>query len=127
MIIKLKFFNEKNFTKKIISLAKTKLKFECVIPYIDRKITNKWSNTTGRAHGNGALFGFEYAWNSIKGFIRINYIDIQESKRHDLWLTEWTEMNDSLKTSDIIVGALYRIYSVVALKSFSLNSCIYKV
>ncbi|MGQ9843069.1 MAG: hypothetical protein ACUVRK_05830 [Spirochaetota bacterium] len=161
----------------------SKLKFECVIPYIVRKIKNKWSNTTGMAHGikeagaaylysfapsldsitsvaitfptgdpkkedemriihlgnrsrsyfinqsfsytvhqtplrfygsilavlyetasietvlsdkidrgnvYGALFGFEYAWDSIKGFIRINYIDIQESKSHDLWLPEWT-------------------------------------
>lgn len=197
----------------------SKLKFECVIPYIDREIKNKGDNTTGGAHGIGdikvgaaylhpftpsldsitsvaitfptgnpkkedemliiplgngsrsysinqsfsysvpqtplrlyssilavlyetasiemvlydkidrgnvyeALFGFEYAWDSIKGFIRINYIDVQESKSHVLWLTEWTEMNDSLKTSDIIVGALYRIYSVVALKA-SLSILVY--
>jgi len=190
----------------------SKLKFECVIPYIDREIKNKWSNTTGKAHGigdikvgaaylypftpsldsitsiavtfptgdpkkedemliiplgngsrsysinqsfsytisetplrfygsvlavlyetasietfsydkidrgnvYGALFGFEYTWDSIKGFVRINYIDIQESKLHDTWLLEWTGMNDSLKTSDIIVGALYQIYSVIALKA----------
>lgn len=190
----------------------SKLKFECVVPYIQREITNKWTNTTGSAKGlgdiklgtaylyqfspsldsitsiaitfptgdpkkedemliiplgngsrsysfnqsfsytysqtplrfygsilavlyetaaietfssdkidrgnvYGALVGFEYTWDTLKGFIRINYIDIQESKQHDTWLSQWVGMNDSLKTSDVIIGALYRIYSVIALKA----------
>ncbi len=74
------------------------------------------SNKIDRGNVYGALAGFEYTWDSIKGFVKINYININETTIHDSWGSSFG-LNDALKTSDVIVGTLFRIYSVVAVKA----------
>lgn len=75
------------------------------------------SNELDRGNVYGALAGFEYTWEFIKGFVKINYIDVKESKIQLSGTTSWMELNDSVKASDVIVGALYRVYSIIALKA----------
>lgn len=74
------------------------------------------SNKVDRGTVYGALLGCEYTWDSIKGFIKINYININETTIQDSWGSSFG-LNDALKTSDVIVGALFRIYSVIALNA----------
>ncbi len=75
------------------------------------------SNKIDRGNVYGALVGFEYTWDWIKGFVKMNYIDINETTIHYSGGSSSSGINDSLTTSDVIVGALFRIYSVVALKA----------
>ncbi|MCX8123707.1 MAG: hypothetical protein N3F66_06035 [Spirochaetes bacterium] len=74
------------------------------------------SNKVDRGNVYGILLGCEYTLDSIKGFIKINYININETTIKDSWGFSFG-LNDSLKTSDVIVGALFRIYSVIALNA----------
>lgn len=73
------------------------------------------SNKIDRGNVYGALVGCEYTWDRVKSFVKINYIDIHETTIHTS--SGSFETNDSLKTSDVIVGALFRVYSVLALKA----------
>ncbi|MGB4268192.1 MAG: hypothetical protein WBK20_03315 [Spirochaetota bacterium] len=75
------------------------------------------SSELDRGNVYGGLAGLEYSWESIKGFVKINYIDVKESKIQLSGTTSWSEINDSVKASDVIVGVLYRVYSIIALKA----------